>query len=358
MIVPSNRQTRRILFCAAISLALTGWSLSPSAVAQSTAEEASLGSLVEDLEEEAGLVGVRTDSITKRLNGLEFKVFGETQPGSLVERINNVQKKLAADKARGAQETDEPPAPKSEPAAEEPDPIKRQIRELNHSLPPINTKLPLFFRVEPMEPIKEADYLEDILTATQKRVLRFKTMPIPVYVTPYPTRSYTRACVEGFECWEQRTNGMIRFVQVDSPNQARIKVTWKRLGMSTDSDNCALGAHTVTKWQKNQGGKMAVVGVGGIPLPVYIPRLGPKYTVPAQVIEVNVDLIDAKVQDFRFTLLKNIVTHELGHALGLLGHSGEKSDMMYTVTDENSRISQRDINTLSRLYEMKVDIPL
>ena len=189
-------------------------------------------------------------------------------------------------------------------------------------------------------------------------MLRFEKLPIPVFITPLRNKLYTSSCIEGFEAWEARTNGRIRFVQVADINQARIRVVWKNLGMSKDGDDCALGAHTVTKWKKRGKGKLAVMSVGAIPVPLYIPRFGPKYSVPPQVIEVNLDLIDSKRQDIKFLVLKNIVTHELGHALGILGHSNSKEDMMYPVTDQYSRISKRDLNTLTRLYNMKVDIPL
>ncbi len=79
---------------------------------------------------------------------------------------------------------------------------------------------------------------------------------------------------------------------------------------------------------------------------------------PPQVIEVNLDLIYSKMPEQRYLLCKNILAHELGHALGLLGHSPEKGDLMFSVTDEYSRLSQRDLNTLQKLYERKVDVPL
>jgi predicted Zn-dependent protease len=76
------------------------------------------------------------------------------------------------------------------------------------------------------------------------------------------------------------------------------------------------------------------------------------------VIEVNLDVLYGHDNEVRLLLLKNIATHELGHALGMLGHSKQEGDMMFDVTDEHSRLSQRDINTLSRLYQRKADIPL
>lgn len=325
---------------------------------------APIGSVLESLEKELGLVVTPGSSYSKRLSNLELKIYSEVKSGSLVDRVERLQSDFEEKRKNTSQldkQTSTPPNPVTKTNAANLTEAKggdKKIQEYLGSLPLENAQLPMFYRIEEAGSKEQSDYLKEILDATKQRVMRFKGMPIPVYITPFQNKNYTRACVEGFENWEGRTTGLVRFVQVDDPKQARIKVVWNRLGMSTDADNCALGAHTVTKWTKKAGGKVAVVSMGAIPLPVYIPRLGPKYTVPAQVIEVNLDLIDAKAYEFRYVLLKNIVTHELGHALGLLGHSETKSDIMFSVTDENSRISQRDINTLSKLYGLKIDIPL
>ena len=43
--------------------------------------------------------------------------------------------------------------------------------------------------------------------------------------------------------------------------------------------------------------------------------------------------------------------HEFGHALGIWGHSPEKTDVMYySQVAEPPPISSRDINTLKRIY--------
>ncbi len=226
-------------------------------------------------------------------------------------------------------------------------------------LPLINVLPPAFVRIAPYgTPPITTDYCDTVMAATKNRVLRFKNMPVKVYITPFPEPGFTEACISGFDEWENRTNGMIAFLRVDDPEQARVKVVWKRLGDKGTSKDCMLGAQTITRWQQKHPTPMGVIPVSGIPVPIFIPRFGAQYSVEPQVIEVNLDLVYSRDKDIRLVVLKNVVTHELGHALGLLGHSPMRADLMYTETDETSRLSQRDINTIKKLYEMKVDIPL
>jgi predicted Zn-dependent protease len=52
------------------------------------------------------------------------------------------------------------------------------------------------------------------------------------------------------------------------------------------------------------------------------------------------------------TYLQNTACHEIGHALGLWGHSLDPADVMYGVqTHQPAAISDRDVNTLKRLYQ-------
>lgn len=57
----------------------------------------------------------------------------------------------------------------------------------------------------------------------------------------------------------------------------------------------------------------------------------------------------------------NIALHEFGHALGIMGHSGDKTSIMYALygmdNDKKSGfISRADINTIMLLYKVKPDI--
>lgn len=199
----------------------------------------------------------------------------------------------------------------------------------------------------------EDDYFNSILEHTKNRVFRFKAMPIPVYIYPSPEPQYTQYCIAGFENWESRSDGLVRFVQVNDPDRARIKVIWNHLGTGPDGNQGMLGAHTVMKWNERDSSKLKLMAL----VPMSLPGTS-KYVVPPQIIEVNLDVIASRAPEKRPLLLRNIVTHELGHALGLIGHSPHNADMMFADTDEYSRISQRDLNTLKRLYDSKPDVPL
>ncbi len=376
-----------------LSLTLTLTTLTTSgqpslSAVQKAGDSGSLQAEIEKFEQELGLRPTAQQSLVERVASIEFKLFGPPQsdPGEqsgrpLIDRLERIRTAIevthSAGKSRApstdkvGSSSDEPvPDTGSTPPLESKASIdvsapgssgagsatKSHVERLISALPLVNLMPPRFYRIEPPNQAKEADdYIPDVMAATQKRVMRFKSMPVPVYVTPYKESRYTRACIQGFENWESRSNGLIRFVQVADPRLARIRVIWSQLGLGTDDNDCALGAHTVTKWKRNTSANPLLMSLG---VPVSIPGMGKKYQVPPQVIEVNTDLIDSKIEEIRFITLKNIVTHELGHALGLLGHSPHRADMMFAVTDENSRLSQRDMNTIKRLYEMNVDIPL
>ncbi len=332
--------------------------------------------------------------ISERIGSLEMIIFGSPQSGSFLERLNRIKKAVPLSEPQSsafpAQTHNQvwPPAaadglgpPASTqmwfPAPPEvavPNRPTSQEQPLLPKAPSINSANPIaaklfqmtpllsessvnFVRIESAgtNPNQAGDYLDVIMKATKDKVVRFKQTPIPVYITPFSDPAFTKACVRAFEAWEERAGGLVSFRQEDNPHHARIRVIWSNLGLAQDPHDCSLGAHTLTRWRRTSSG-MQIMFIGGMPVPLKLNN--GTYDVPPQVIEVNLDLISAKPEEVRMRLLQNIVAHELGHALGILGHSPSHSDLMYPVTDECSRLSQADINTLTRLYHKKVDIPL
>ncbi len=321
------------------------------------AESLSMPEQLSKLEQSQGYSNSPGQSIIDRLQILELRTFGNVGTGSIFERLNRLNEKQS--------QLPQPSIPanitETSANAAQQERIKSlmQSTSLSRGLITANTFPCHFFRIEEAssKPSNE-DYLDSVLTASKNRVFKFQNMPVPVYITAPPDPAYASAVVAAFADWDRRTEGLIKFTTVTQPNSARIKVTWSHLGIKPDKDASTLGAHTVTKWTKKPSGRLSLLSVGAIPVPLYIPSPGPKYTVPPQVIEVNLDLVESNEAEARYLTLRNIVAHELGHAVGLLGHSPNKGDLMYPITDEHSRISQRDLNTVKRLYEKKATVPL
>jgi hypothetical protein len=220
------------------------------------------------------------------------------------------------------------------------------------AIPPVDLQPPHFVRIDEDKDTgpDRSDYLAGILKDNGGRVFRYKTMPIKIYIQPIAT-DFMQSCLAACRMWEARSQGLVSFIQVLDPADARIKVEWVHQGINPEPGSSA-GAHTMMKWQYKTG--PTVKSVIGVPVPV----MGKKFTVPAQIIEINLDPVSERVSEQQPLLVRNITMHELGHALGLIGHSPSRSDIMYKDTDEYSRISERDLNSLKQLYRMKVDVPL
>lgn len=221
---------------------------------------------------------------------------------------------------------------------------QNQHLPLSNYLPSLDLVPPHFKRIEQDGSKSRSDYFDQIMLGTSNRIFRFNAVPIPIFIQANQP-AYVEACAKALQTWEGRTNAMIKFAQVGSQTQSRISIIWSHLGIPADRSSTEFGAHTITEWKVKTGGVF----------PLSWQKTG---TVAPQIIEVNLDVIDAREPEHRLLLLQNIVTHELGHALGLIGHSQDRGDMMFKDTDEYSRVSQRDLNTLQKIYSRKSDFAL
>lgn len=93
------------------------------------------------------------------------------------------------------------------------------------------------------------------------------------------------------------------------------------------------------------------------------------YTVPIlninnlKQMEIEFYLKDSTGKDFSKNQVYNTALHEIVHALGLMGHSNNKEDIMYLTKDSASvindireELSEADINTVKLLYKLKPQI--
>lgn len=159
-------------------------------------------------------------------------------------------------------------------------------------------------------------------------------MPIRVYVYPGEGLSgwrseYNQILRDSFDEWEKASNGKIRFKFQNIPHDADIVCTWiddpKLLESSAE------------------GGETQVQ--------TYLESI-----VKAKVL---LSLNDAgSLFPYTDNLVRTLCLHELGHGLGLIGHSGDPHDVMYCSTpivDIEQHLSPRDKATLNSVYSTDVD---
>ena len=178
-----------------------------------------------------------------------------------------------------------------------------------------------------------SDYYLEIAELSESR--KWNSFPIQVSIGNVPTETWAQGAREAFSIWKE----MLPLELTAEPQEADIRFNWER---GTDIEG-AVGEET--EW-------------------VQFRRVGGELT-GRKVAVISVDLARRWSKDE----MRAIVLHELGHALGIQGHSESKGDIMYWQVQEKTRRvvvpgvpyafpwktlvskpSQRDLNTLIRLY--------
>ena len=157
-------------------------------------------------------------------------------------------------------------------------------------------------------------YLDEVSTA------KWRVMPINVWIQ---SGNYKASAKKAFTEWQTKTQGLVRFYFVENPKNAQIKVSFAD-DISQTASGDALG---ITN--------LAIVGG--------------KYINSA---EMNIKVTTKSGAKQSPAQVYSVVLHEVGHALGIRGHSHNRYDVMYP-SDDNYRnvLSNRDINTVKQIYK-------
>ncbi len=172
------------------------------------------------------------------------------------------------------------------------------------------------------------DYFDE---AIGTNVLRWsdKDIPIKIYIANgnnvqgYQS-SYAESLEDALKSWEEASQGRIKFERVNSADKASIDFIWS--DNPKDVSNPAEGGEAYLRPVGNTLGAVRVV-------------------VLTVKIQQGLNLNDQ--------LIRLICTHELGHALGIAGHSPSPGDIMYSslpLDYERLKVSERDAKTLRKLY--------
>lgn len=139
---------------------------------------------------------------------------------------------------------------------------------------------------------------------------------IKVWVQPC---TYKQTVLNAFREWMTAGGGCIKFVDANSANNADIKV------------------YFVPQFNDRKAGVTEHISVG-------------KYMHSATVKIRYTDYYNPKRLLSKDEVYA-VAVHEIGHALGILGHSSNRNDIMYPTTDIiGIHASNRDVNTIRQFY--------
>ena len=172
------------------------------------------------------------------------------------------------------------------------------------------------------------DYFDRITVASNGRLTRFDRDRITIYTDsiPFDAGIYGEALSQSLSLWEKKTEGRLRFELTQDAAAANIRIKW---------------AYQQDRRQSSEyiGEAMLVRDTEGFH------------------VEIEVSLRDrTSLKPHPSEVVQTALLHEIGHAIGLWGHSDDPNDVMYFASTAKAPTA-RDIATWTKVSETPVDTP-
>lgn len=167
-----------------------------------------------------------------------------------------------------------------------------------------------------LETTASSDYLKDLA-----KIARWPRMPITVWIEHSDNDTNLR---NAFHTWQTALYPTVSFQMVNNKKDAKLTVMYGKPNAHCESE-FAIGCT--------------------------VPYMYAKYPEYFHHVEIYLDYLMPNSVKITDREVYSVLVHEIGHALGMLGHSKNKSDIMYPDTSNyNRRPSRRDINTVRKIY--------
>ena len=162
----------------------------------------------------------------------------------------------------------------------------------------------------------------------------WKHFPLKVFLQSAPVsyfgRMRTEVC-EGLDAWSKVSQGKITFQFVDSPKDADIVMGWTASMRNMKNQNES--GETNVDYATTGTERRTLKNPGDI-----------------SHARITFCAVDKNRMAWRRGDFRPVAIHEIGHSLGLMGHSRSYRDIMYAMKNNVTKPSARDINTLNLLY--------
>ena len=176
------------------------------------------------------------------------------------------------------------------------------------------------------------DYFNHITVFSDGKITRFTQMPIRVHIAPVPmgiegVETYLESFRYAMREWEVAADGRIQFQEVEAIDNADIRVRWQRSGLTQITDT-ALGKTELSRFSETD------FEVGMV---LALRERGSAALLPPEK-------------------MRTVCLHELGHAIGLWGHSPDSASVLFFAATAQ-RPTDRDRATLRKVYATPLHAP-
>lgn len=222
------------------------------------------------------------------------------------------------------------------------------------------------------------DYIEDIIEQSNGTARIFGKMPILIYIDDADVKTYKKyyrdAVKDAMKDWENASGGKIKFETSNDPKKSHLKIVWtdyfEDFAWQPDlkKEDIAAEKQRIKYGKANslvQIGSVAAMILGGL---VGIPVVGLAGSIGGSIaspilqyksldlndrlmnIKINTDCTAGMTKEQSTEKIKQIAMHQLGHSIGIYGHSPDSNDIMYSNFSVN-KLSDRDKNTIKEIYK-------